>query len=211
VLDGYGVRWWQSINTRFGREAQDSSDGRAVLTQPTHVPTPRLGYFKLDRHYEYNWENHRLTIWAGFVWDLATIPGFWLLWLLGYRADGLHRAAALVHDYIYRLGGTSPYGVHERFDGEAWHEAHSWWTRLQADRLFAGMMREAEVVRWRCMAMYVAVRMCGWWAWRESRSNRARVAQFWEQKGEEWGGVTLRWLELRQLERFELAPNRGLR
>jgi len=48
--------------------------------------------------------NKRFTIAAGFEYDGATVPR-WFWSLSGISRDGIHRAAALVHDYLYSVKG----------------------------------------------------------------------------------------------------------
>jgi hypothetical protein len=124
-------------------------DGVQVsLPQPLHTPTAD-GNYRLVEDFTLG----GLPIRAGFVWDLASIP-WWLvtiLWPLGLRRDGVHRAAALVHDYLYRARGLMPQG------GRL--------TRKEVDRLFAGTLVVYGLARWRVCAMYLAVRLGGWAVW----------------------------------------------
>jgi len=93
-----------------------------------------------------------ITVPEGFVWDGASVPQF--LWSIsGIRPDGLLRAAALVHDYLYRHSG----------DAEG---ASKLFTRKEADVLFYDMIREAGGGWWTAIRAYRAVRLFGWWAWK---------------------------------------------
>jgi hypothetical protein len=71
-----------------------------------------------------------------FETDLASIPR----WVPEYfiPRNGVHRAAAIVHDYLCRFHG---------FD------------RVTADRIFLEAMQVAGESRWRRYAMYTAVRL----------------------------------------------------
>src|SRR5690606_37335397 len=96
---------------------------------------------------------HRITVPAGFEHDGASVPR--LLWTLsGAAPDGLHRAAALVHDFNYRHRGRLPRGSFQHYlPGPArispaglvvydwaWYDCGEPVTRAQADRLFLRMM-----------------------------------------------------------------------
>jgi hypothetical protein len=101
-----------------------------------------------------------LVIPKGFEWDGASVPRF--LWSLsGIRPDGLLRAAALVHDYIYRSKGR---GV--GWDRETGNPLGWLFTRKEADVLFYDMIREAGGGWWTAIRAYRAVRMFGWLAWK---------------------------------------------
>lgn len=78
---------------------------------------------------------------AGFETDLASIPRAFH-WLI--PVNGKHRAAAIIHDYLYTIKDRS---------------------RSAADAIFLEAMKESGV-RWtQRQAMYLAVRVGGWMAW----------------------------------------------
>jgi len=90
----------------------------------------------------------------GFQWDGASVPRF--LWSLsGIRPDGLVRAAALVHDYLYRKPKSGNVGG-----------SYKIFTRKEADVLFRDMIREAGGSWWTASKAYWAVRAFGWMAWK---------------------------------------------
>lgn len=85
------------------------------MNQPDIVPVPSLfrPRYMLRSAYVAHWEGlrgpQRVWIPAEYRWDgstewLVAVVLPWLpaglLWLLGIRADGPHRAAALVHDWL---------------------------------------------------------------------------------------------------------------
>lgn len=77
----------------------------------------------------------------GFYTDLASIPRVFH-WLI--PVNGKHRAAAIVHDYLYTIKDRQ---------------------RAEADAIFLEAMKESGV-RWtQRKAMYMAVRLGGWAAW----------------------------------------------
>ena len=86
----------------------------------------------------------RVEIPAGFETDFASIPR--LLWPL-FPPDGPWLEASIVHDYCYRE--QVPF------------------SRFFADALFRELMRQYGVPRWRRVAFYYAVRLCGWLWWRK--------------------------------------------
>lgn len=90
-----------------------------------------------------------ITVPAGFITDLASIPR--LLHPL-IPVNGKHRAAAVLHDYLYAMQ-TMP--------------------RAQCDAIFLEAM-EACGVRWtQRWAMYSAVRVGGWAPWEKRRKAMA--------------------------------------
>jgi hypothetical protein len=131
---------------------------------PIRLPDFREGY-RLAHDFVYEWEAEnalwKIFIPAGFEYDGASVPRF--LWtLLGISPDGLHRAAALVHDWLYRHAGLLP-------DGSFWKDGHQVnsfpWQREQVDKLFANMLAEYGVGKFRRRSMYLGVRAGGWRAW----------------------------------------------
>lgn len=89
---------------------------------------------------------------AGFETDLASIPqAFHSI----VPVNGMHRAAAIVHDWLYV---TQPC------------------TRPEADRVFLDAMADLGV-RWsQRWVMYAAVRAGGWVGWARRRAALGRAA-----------------------------------
>ncbi len=138
------------------------------FAQPLIVPIAE-DLYRLVETYSYEWDNagirNRLTIPAGFEFDGASAPR--IIWTLtGIIPDGLIRAAALVHDFIYRHGGRLPAGVHQVLVNGEWVDARGRWTRGQADKMFARLMREAGYSKTRRRAAYLGVRLFGWASWK---------------------------------------------
>jgi hypothetical protein len=79
----------------------------------------------------------------GFQTDLASIPR-WLLLL--FSPTGRHQSAALVHDRLYRTQILP---------------------RVVADAIFLSLLKYDGVPAWKAYAMYLAVRLFGWTAWRK--------------------------------------------
>lgn len=107
-----------------------------MLTQPDIRPVQESGQL-----YELmeDFEAHGIVVPKGFRHDGATMSK------LLFQRDGIHRAAALVHDYIY--------------------EYKIGYTRKQADRLFKKMLKEYGVKSPHVFLAYGAVWVFGWMYW----------------------------------------------
>jgi hypothetical protein len=143
------------------------------LEQPLLVPIRAPGddpLYRVVQPWHYHWElpgrpPQRLTVPRDFEVDGASVPRF--LWTLtGITPDGLHRAAALAHDSLYRYAGHLPAGAHQIHLTDGWADSGHLWTREEADRLFARILRECGVGRTRRRLMYLGVRLGGWRSWR---------------------------------------------
>jgi hypothetical protein len=81
--------------------------------QPNIIPVSNTLYLLVE-DWKYEWEydsniSAEILIPAGFIYDGASIPRiFWSI--LGVTRDGVHRAASLVHDWIYTYDGRLPDG-----------------------------------------------------------------------------------------------------
>ncbi|WP_232289498.1 DUF1353 domain-containing protein [Verrucomicrobium spinosum] len=148
-------------------------------TQPILIPVRIPGegsWYRLIRPWRYVWDlpdgtRQCLVVPRGFCLDGASVPR--LLWTLtGITPDGLHRAAAVAHDYLYRHAGKLPAGVHRvlspgvGWETAGWKDAAHVWTREEADRLFARLLRECGVGKRRRRIMYLGVRLGGWMSWK---------------------------------------------
>ena len=142
-----------------------------LLIEP-HDLLPDLRRFQLADDACYTWHMpegdggvYRLVVPEGFPHDFASVPR--LLWTLIAPLDlGI---ASIFHDWLYRHAGRV--GT-LRWTGERedpWTPVETPWTRRDADRLFARMMREQGVVRWRRRAAYLAVRWFAGSAWGRRR------------------------------------------
>jgi hypothetical protein len=116
-----------------------------ALKQPTCGVTPK-GLYVLSEDYTYRFGGQDITVLEGFVWDGASAPI-----RSSVRKDGLIRAAALIHDYLYRNLGKATSTLS--------------FSRKGADKLFHRIMLEAKMSRWKAGKAYWAVRGFGWWAW----------------------------------------------
>ena len=99
--------------------------------------------YHLNHPYHFATDTERHIIPEGFVYDGASIPR--LIWSpLGVTPDGLHRAATLVHDYLY---------INRR---------HFSYTRKEVDKLFLRQMLILGMNRRKAKLMYRGVRLFGW-------------------------------------------------
>lgn len=141
-------------------------------TQPLVIPI--LGVddaplYRVIRTWNYHWEfegrNFQLTVPRDFECDGASVPR--LLWtLIGVTPDGLHRAAAMAHDYLYRYAGRVPLGQHHELVRDRWMRVDYPWSRKEADKLFARILRECGVGKVRRRLMYLGVRIGGGRSWK---------------------------------------------
>ena len=123
---------------------------RVGMPQPCMMPVfgRKLTTYQLARDFVVNWTGYRICVPAGLITDGASVPQ--ILWSLGFPTDGLHRAGALVHDYLYALQGQD----------------NDWlFSREDCDDIFHDLMLRAGVSTARARIMWAAVRACGWWAW----------------------------------------------
>lgn len=120
------------------------------LNQPNLLPVfgRKLHSYQLAQDYAAWWQGYRFTLPAGLITDGASVP--WFAWSCGFLPDGLHRAGALVHDFLYALQGQS----------------HDWLlSRKECDAVFLDLMLRAGVSLTRARIMHAAVRLCGWLPW----------------------------------------------
>lgn len=94
-----------------------------------------------------------ITVPRGYETDLASIPQF--AWSLGFSPSGPWAKAAVVHDYLYTLGGRLP-------DGRAY-------SRAAADKVLDEAMAVLGVPAWRRAVIWAAVRLGGALGWGRTR------------------------------------------
>jgi len=148
------------------------------LPQPMNMPIDgrefglsRSRTYVLVEDYSYEWEHkglpYRIIVPGGFLYDGASVPrSTWTV--SGLRPDGLLRAAATVHDFIYEYQGKMPPGSYQSWDSDlnGWVDVKQRWTRKSADKMFGRLMREAGMSRYRRRMAYRAVRLAGGVAWK---------------------------------------------
>jgi hypothetical protein len=108
---------------------------------------------------------------AKFVTDLASIPQ--ILWNI-LPPIGAYDAAAVVHDYLYTLGGFErSLAARSGYEPLRYIE-HV--TRGQADRVLLEAMEVLDVEWWKRRAIYAGVRVGGWKAWGDHRAENRKAA-----------------------------------
>ena len=121
----------------------------AAEYQPDMRPV-RRGKYELMKDYAViiiteDRNKKRLKIHAGFQSDGASVPR--IAWSIsGLTPDGMLRAGALMHDYLYRIRG---------------HFLSAPTKRKDADKVFYDLMIAAGVARYRAWIAYRAVRLFG--------------------------------------------------
>lgn len=145
-----------------------------TLSQPINIPVSQTHY-RLVADYCYFWQHantqFRITVPIGFKYNGASVPR--ICWsITGLRPDGLIRAAATLHDFLYRYKGRLPANtlhrevkLHALKTAPEWVELNQPWTRKNADKLFARVMREAGVPKIQRRMAYLAVRLVGRFYW----------------------------------------------
>lgn len=103
-------------------------------------------------------QDFEINIPAGFICDGASVPR--IVWTgSGLTPDGLLRAAALVHDWIYyHKGRVHAYSLNRGMDIEGQMISVN---REDADRIFLRLMLAAGMPGWRAKVAWRAVRIFG--------------------------------------------------
>lgn len=123
-----------------------------MIEQPRILPLAEPWWrpaYRLLHDYTYK----GITVPAGFEfdgssewlvsWVLPWVPA-WALWLFRIRADGPHRAAALVHDWLYK---------------------HRIGTRAEADKIFYDLCVAGGLPKWLAWVRWAVLWATGWIAW----------------------------------------------
>lgn len=114
--------------------------------QPDIRPTKK-GYI-LETEYIFRYSTlERIRVPAGYVTDGASVPR--LAWAY-MPPDGLHRAASVIHDWLYDQRGVT------------WFKK---FTRQETDLLFHKILRLSGVGKIRAYIAFAAVRAGGWTYW----------------------------------------------
>jgi hypothetical protein len=132
-----------------------------VLLERTDAQSIRSGrsLWALQRPlaYEAGPARDLITVPAGFVTDLASIPR--LVWTF-YPPDGPWVKAAIVHDFLYYTRGDGLWG---KVRGLARTKPYS---RAESDSIFAEAMQDRGVRPWGRFVLWIAVRLGGWLGWK---------------------------------------------
>lgn len=127
--------------------------------QPLIVPIKESGdLYELCEDYIFiiyrNEVAHKIVIRKGFKYDGASVPKFFA-GIVGFMPDGIHRPAALLHDYLYEhKGKLQPIGGFN-------------YTRKEADKLFYKILKKVGVKSWHAKLAYWAVRLGGGLYWND--------------------------------------------
>jgi hypothetical protein len=106
-----------------------------------------------------------------FVTDFASIPRF--LWLLLPKWDG-YGMPSVVHDYLY------------------WEQqGHN---RCMADNVLLSAMKDQDVAKWKCVVIYYALRLFGFFAWRDNARQKATGTSHYVRTDQPLPGPTEPWL-----------------
>lgn len=143
-----------------------------MFKQPEMIPVNDNEYYLIN-DYEYEWSDEingqlmKVTVEKGFTCNLASVPRF--VWTLtGFLPDGLHRGAALIHDYLYRHRGM-PQAINptalQVYTNNGWRVYVKRLTRRQIDKVFLKAMEEAGTGGFKRHLMYWAVRSFGGAYW----------------------------------------------
>lgn len=115
--------------------------------EPSLTPIYKRHWWILN----HDWQFGDITIPAGFLTDLDSIPHVPILFSL-YK--GRSRTGALGHDYLYATGIVS---------------------RYTADTLFLDHMLKEDIPEYIAYSMFWAVRLFGWRYYRRNRSVEIRT------------------------------------
>ena len=116
--------------------------------QPDIRPISATEYI-LKESYLYETPQDYIYIAEKFIHDGASVPR--LFWSVsGLAPDGLHRAAALIHDFLYACRGRTKRRMY---------------SRKECDQIFMRVMKESGCNSYRVKIAYLAVRMGGWSYW----------------------------------------------
>jgi hypothetical protein len=150
-------------------------EGVVLISEPGLPEIEPLDEKLLINPYTYEWKfkinedhysEHKIIVPKDFIYDGASVPSL-VTRLTGIRRDGEHRAAALLHDWLYHHKGRLPGGYYQiNFEGE-FGDTWAKWTREDTDRLFGRVMREFGYTRWKRVWAYRTVRWFGWLVWHD--------------------------------------------
>ena len=135
---------------------------RQLERTPVRIAASRLappvlsyvdGRWVLEGDYAYQDGATRLTVPAGFRFDLASVPR--LFWALVAPFE-LSIVGPLLHDFLYRYAGDPPPPA---------TQPPRRYTRREADALFRDVMAAEGVPAWRRHAAYLATRLFGARSW----------------------------------------------
>lgn len=138
-----------------------------VLLDNKHAPSTKEGrsLWGLQRPLSYSPGDgqHTITVPAGFVTDLASVPRW--AWII-VPPDGPWVKAAIIHDYLYATGGT---GKWKRQAASITRPEP--YSRLEADRILREGMENRGVGAFARGLIYAAVRIGGGPGWQLGKAG----------------------------------------
>lgn len=149
----------------------DRFDGKLVLVLLDNKVAPAikagrsLWGLQRDLSYRTGESNDKITVPAGFVTDLASIPRW--CWII-LPPDGPWVKAAIIHDFLYATSGKGHWK--RRTDGRARAAPYS---RKEADAIFKEALENRGVDKFRRSILWAAVRIGGAKGWGADDTRRA--------------------------------------
>jgi len=135
--------------------------------QPDLRPVKESGrLYRLMEDYSYTLSLRplqRVKIEQGFQTDGLSAWRFAAL--IGLGRDGIHRAAVLVHDFLYVRSGRLTHEDYEEFHNGVWCGQYKGFSREDADLIFLQMLERAGVKSFHKYVAYYAVRLFGRFYW----------------------------------------------
>lgn len=149
--------------------------------QPDVRPIGNRKYLLMEDYTITWWEDgtrFRIVIPREFITDLASVPR--LLWTLSnLTPDGLIRAGALVHDWIYAQRGQLTYGLYQVKVGSLWVPCSLPFSRSRADALFQAINTKAEMTRKNVVKAWLGVRLGGLLSWWSDDRDKLKPLETW--------------------------------
>ena len=108
---------------------------------------------EFDYLVDYEDKDTTIRVPKGFVTDFASVPR--VFWTIGFSPTGKHGKAAVVHDYLYVVGGKPPCPI------KTPHYSCPVFTKADADRIFLEAMEVLGVNWLQRRLMYRMVRWFG--------------------------------------------------
>lgn len=117
--------------------------------------------------YQSDVAGREITVPKDLITDLASIPRRPIVYLLlGGHAPG----PGVVHDFLY----STPDWDDRQLADAVLYEA------MGCDQAALGYAPESTWVRW---SVWSAVRLCGWWPWRNDKARAKRLNPLWTRDG----------------------------
>lgn len=129
------------------------------MPQPDIRPYKESGQlYRAHAEFRVDIDDISIVIPKGFVTDGASSPR--ITWsLTGFARDGMHRAAAHVHDWLYFRRGRIP-------DYPATGRTVTY-SRAWADAVFYALLKHYGIMSWHASLAYTATRIGGRFYWRD--------------------------------------------